>query len=172
MYDITNEQDAVRQVQDSLLEISYATHGYPHIGIDGIFGPETRGAVRLFQARNSLPQNGVVDMTTWDELMRQGAYARQLRTHSPTLLAPDALPLSLRAEGADVYILQAMLTEAEATYPRMREVPQTGLYDMETEYAVRLYQEYNHLPVTGIVDLSTWERLAGHYRTRHTPSAP
>ena len=74
---------------------------------------ETRTAVRLFQGRNSLRPNGVVDMTTWDELMRQGAYARRLRTLSPTLLAPDALPLSLRAEGADVYILQAMQLNME-----------------------------------------------------------
>ena len=53
----------------------------------------------------------------------------------------------------------------------MQEVPQTGRYDLETEYAVRLYQEYNHLPVTGIVDLATWERLAAHYRTRNDPTA-
>lgn len=170
-YDITNEKDAIRQVQNSLLEISYATHGYPHIGVDGIYGRETRMAVRLFQERNGLRPSGIVDRTTWDELMRQGEYAERLRTLSPTLLAPDALPLSLHAEGADVYILQAMLTAAEPAYPRMREVPQTGRYDLETEYAVRLYQEYNHLPVTGIVDLATWERLAAHYRTRNDGAA-
>ena len=41
-YDITNKKDAIRQVQNSLLEISYATHGYPHT-IHDPFGP-----VRVF----------------------------------------------------------------------------------------------------------------------------
>lgn len=39
----------------------------------------------------------------------------------------------------------------------------TGVYSDETEQAVRQYQEARRLPVTGVVDLATWETLAAEY---------
>lgn len=77
MFDITNAS-AVRELQKYLLEVSYATHGYPHLGIDGIFGEETRSVLSLFQRRNRLPVTGIVDRRTW-----QALYAAYL----PALLA-------------------------------------------------------------------------------------
>jgi hypothetical protein len=40
----------------------------PDLNIDGIFGPVTRNAVLAAQRRFDLPQTGVVDSTTWDEI--------------------------------------------------------------------------------------------------------
>lgn len=48
----------------------------------------------------------------------------------------------------------------------------TGVYNDETVQAVRQYQEARRLPVTGVVDLATWERLAEEYlleREQRTP---
>lgn len=39
----------------------------------------------------------------------------------------------------------------------------TGTYNDETSRAVRRYQETRNLPVTGIVNLATWETLVGEY---------
>lgn len=39
----------------------------------------------------------------------------------------------------------------------------TGTYNAETVNAVRQYQAARRLPVTGIVDLATWETLTGEY---------
>ena len=36
---------------------------------DGIFGPNTLGAVKLFQRKNNLGDNGVVDILTWNSLL-------------------------------------------------------------------------------------------------------
>jgi len=36
-----------------------------HIPADGLFGPQTRGAVRAFQQRDGLPTSGRVDLQTW-----------------------------------------------------------------------------------------------------------
>ena len=41
------------------------------ITIDGIFGPATRSAVLAAQRRFALPQTGVVDARTWDEIYDQ-----------------------------------------------------------------------------------------------------
>ena len=43
----------------------------PPITIDGIFGPATRSAVLAAQRRFGLPQTGVVDARTWDEIYDQ-----------------------------------------------------------------------------------------------------
>lgn len=40
----------------------------------------------------------------------------------------------------------------------------TGVYNAETEEAVRRYQEERKLPVTGIVDAATWNAIANEYR--------
>ena len=43
----------------------------PNLTIDGIFGPATRNAVLAAQRRFGLPQNGIVDYDTWDEIYDQ-----------------------------------------------------------------------------------------------------
>lgn len=43
----------------------------PRVTIDGIFGPATRNAVVAAQQRFGLPQTGVVDYRTWDEIYDQ-----------------------------------------------------------------------------------------------------
>ena len=48
----------------------------------------------------------------------------------------------------------------------------TGVYSDPTVQAVRQYQEARRLPVTGIVDLATWEALTAEYlleRELHEP---
>ena len=45
----------------------------PSIKVDGIFGDATRNAVLAAQGYFSLPQTGIVDLTTWDEIYDQFA---------------------------------------------------------------------------------------------------
>lgn len=80
MFDITNA-DAVKELQKYLLEVSYATHGYPHLAIDGIFGEETRRGVSLFQRRNRLPVTGIVNRRTWQTLY--AVYLSAIKTRIP-----------------------------------------------------------------------------------------
>jgi peptidoglycan hydrolase-like protein with peptidoglycan-binding domain len=43
----------------------------PPVAQDGVFGPATRAAVLAAQRRFRLPETGVVDATTWDEIYDQ-----------------------------------------------------------------------------------------------------
>jgi peptidoglycan hydrolase-like protein with peptidoglycan-binding domain len=43
----------------------------PAISVDGIFGPATRNAVIAAQRRFQLPQTGIVNPETWDEIYDQ-----------------------------------------------------------------------------------------------------
>ena len=78
MFDITGSAP-VRELQKYLLEISYATHGYPHLAIDGIFGKETKDALSRFQRSRRLPVTGVADRETWQALYAAYLLARGTR---------------------------------------------------------------------------------------------
>lgn len=62
---IGSRSDKVRQMQNQLNVIAGAYPLIPKIAEDGIFGPNTAEAVRVFQSIFNLPANGIVDYPTW-----------------------------------------------------------------------------------------------------------
>lgn len=74
--------DKVRHLQYMLSVLSEFIPQIPELTQDGIFGPNTRNAVIAAQSWLGLPQTGVVDETTWDELYDQfaGIENRTLRS--------------------------------------------------------------------------------------------
>lgn len=60
----------VRMIQQQLNAISRAYPMIPTIAVDGIYGPQTANAVRIFQDIFNLPETGVVDIATWYKISR------------------------------------------------------------------------------------------------------
>lgn len=74
LYDPIEQGDRgikVEHLQYMLSVLSEFIPEIPSISIDGIFGPATRNAVIASQRRFELPQTGVVDPATWDEIYDQ-----------------------------------------------------------------------------------------------------
>ena len=65
--------DKVRHLQYMLSALSAYIPEIPAVAVDGIFGPATRSAVVAAQRRFGLPQTGVVNEVTWDEIYDQFA---------------------------------------------------------------------------------------------------
>ena len=62
--------------------------------------------------------------------------------------------------GNPVLLIQRDLKRIRANYPAIPDITTTlGIYDQETEQAVRKFQEIFNLPVTGIVDKGTWYKI-------------
>ena len=170
MYNLTDERNAIRELQRYLLEISYATDGIPHLSIDGIYGEETRRAVLLFQSRNGLSPSGEADFATWQEIYRQFRQARDARTELPALLPRGILPLALHARGSEVMLLQTMLAAMRDVMSEMPPISQNGHFDQETQRALRAYQTVRRLPPSGVLDSETWAALARDYQNRPSRS--
>lgn len=60
--------EPVRQIQEQLNAISNNYPLIPKIGVDGIFGPATENAVRVFQQVFNLTQDGIVGRRTWNKI--------------------------------------------------------------------------------------------------------
>lgn len=89
--------DKVRQLQYMLSVMSAFIPEIPPLSVDGIYGTATRAAVLAAQRRFRLPETGVVDATTWDEIYDQfsGIENTTLRSgetfpRSPEVTAPAA----------------------------------------------------------------------------------
>ena len=63
--------EKVRQLQYMLSTLSTFIPEIPPLTVDGIFGSATRAAVLAAQRRFNLPETGVVDARTWDEIYDQ-----------------------------------------------------------------------------------------------------
>lgn len=70
-YRIDKEEEAVAEVQRYLRALSYTHTEIPHVGVDGIYGNETREAVRAFQLLYSLDATGEADHITFLRLYEE-----------------------------------------------------------------------------------------------------
>lgn len=60
--------DKVRQLQNQINRIARNYPAIPTVTADGIYGPATEEAVRVFQRVFNLPQTGITDYATWYEI--------------------------------------------------------------------------------------------------------
>ncbi len=65
--------------------------------------------------------------------------------------------------GSPIRSLQFMLRQLSRKYPFLPRLVDSGLFDEETLEAVLRFQKELYPPVTGVVDLRTWENIRQEY---------
>ncbi|WMC92043.1 peptidoglycan-binding protein [Kineothrix sp. MB12-C1] len=60
--------ESVLQIQQQLNRIAQNYPALPTVATDGIYGPETADAVRIFQGIFNIPPSGIVDYPTWYQI--------------------------------------------------------------------------------------------------------
>ena len=162
--DIRDERLSIIEIQNNLRELTKAGWALPSIIADGIYGEQTRKAVRQFQLTQELPVTGRVDLITWQVLRAAADRSRWERSPASPIYPwnrPLAGGTANPGERTDlIYIVQIMLRESVA-YDF--ELPLTGVLDDATSRALSRFQQINGLAVTGQVDRSTWDALADAY---------
>ena len=161
--------DEVRQIQLRLNRISDNFPSIPKIALpDGVFSFDTEDAVKRFQEVFSLTPDGVVGRATWYRIqLIYNAVKRLNELDSEGVKLFDVTQqfsreLTEGATGVDVINVQYLISYLSQFYNTIPSVTIDGIYGPATTDAVRQVQRTFDLPVTGNVDLSTWDIM---YRT-------
>ena len=141
----------------------------PQPDIDGIYGSGTRGSVLAFQRFADLPETGVVDKLTWDNIY--GAYkgtvdyleSRELIERVYTEPYPGVV-LRRGDVGPSVLTFKRYLNFISSYFFDIMSLAENGVFDTRTQNAVRQFQTIFSLPQTGQVDQLTWNTIADVYR--------
>ena len=158
-----NYEDAVRNLQRYLRTISFYDDRITRVPIDGIYDSDTRKAVSEFQSTRGLRPTGIVDRKTFDMIFKEFSQIIEAndRSNNTNLFPnnPQNYEASLGEESSFVAIIQLILRELSIIYDNIPELEISGVYNEETEAAVKEFQKLSRLSPTGKVNLQTWNRL-------------
>jgi peptidoglycan hydrolase-like protein with peptidoglycan-binding domain len=146
---IGSKGDTVKELQKLLLDYgAYVYIGnsgacvYPGLEVvDGVFGPKTESAVKLFQGKMFLVQDGIVGNKTWQSLYKGAPVNMPVLRKGSTGAVVKQMQERLAIGGYDVGAID-------------------GSFGNRTEAAVRKLQEATSLPIDGIVGDRTWFELS------------
>ena len=162
--------DDVRQIQIRLNRISDNYPSIPKIALpDGVFSFDTEDAVRRFQEIFSLTPDGVIGKSTWYAIQFiYNAVKRLNELDSEGIKLSDVTKqftesIGLGDSGTEVLNVQYFLSYLSAFFSTVPNVAIDGIFGEETANAVRAFQRTIDLPITGNVDVSTWDVLYKTY---------
>ncbi|MBQ8920538.1 MAG: peptidoglycan-binding protein [Oscillospiraceae bacterium] len=155
--------NAVRSFQYYLAVVAAYYNSVIPIRISGDYNEETAASVRSFQQTYGLPQTGIADRRTWNDLYR--AYRGILDSQPPTdcarLYPNEVLREGVRSE--NVRILQQYLTYIAQYDDNIQPVSDTGYFGPLTKAAVQAFQREYGLTANGQVGAVTWDAISGVY---------
>ncbi len=165
MTDQSNNRPEIYELQSMLRLLAQTDSSIPLVNPDGIFGPETERAVLAFQSNMGLSPTGIVDFGTWTAITTAYRSTREFTQKGIAFFPfpPNGYTVERNEKSDLVCIIQIMLSGIDVVYDVFSNVRISGVYDETTENAVRLFQQINRLPQTGLVDVMTWNRLAGDH---------
>ncbi|MBE6861682.1 MAG: spore cortex-lytic protein [Ruminococcus sp.] len=159
------QSEEVRILQYYLAVIGAYYTAVSPVDITGYFGEETEKSVRSFQRVFGLPQTGIVDRATWNDINR--AYLGIVESvpfdESVDVALYPGIVLKEGMTSDYVRILQEYLTVINSAYPNIPSVNNTGYFGPLTRQAVIAFQRQYGLNPTGLVSGPTWDAIAGLY---------
>ncbi|MBQ6807638.1 MAG: peptidoglycan-binding protein [Firmicutes bacterium] len=161
-----DQGDIVQMVQYYLNVLAYFNPTIPDAPLNGEFGPETVAAVQALQRLSALPDTGIIDRPTWNQIVR--IYRGILESlpanysESKAKIYPGYV-LSEGISGQDVRDLQSYLALIGQYLPQFPSIAVDGVFGPETRDAVYAFQDAYGLQITGVVGPSTWNEIAMLY---------
>ncbi len=165
--DITKEESVyVAEIQRLLRGLEIYRNGVSNVPIDGIFGPATTTAVQNFQRTYGLPVTGTVDRNTYDGLVdAYNTFTEKNIAVIPIFAFRPSDGVALRVGDIEdaVYFLNIMLRSIATVFRNIPFPTVSAEYTESTADAVRAMQRVIGLPVTGVTDRRTWNRITALY---------
>ena len=156
---------SVTSLQTMLRVIALQDSSCPMVIPDGIYGEQTAKAVTVQQKRAGLPQTGITDYATWQEIC--AAYQTAVVEIEPAAPLDVVMnPNQVILEGSNnlhVLVIQAMLQSLHVVYANVDPCALTGACDEQTVCAIKSLQHCCGMPESGILDKRLWQLLTGLY---------
>ena len=151
----------IRSLQYMLNQLAIHNDVLTRLAVDGIFGERTLEAVMVFQRENHLPVTGVVDLTTWNAIRDAYVHVELMYGFPPALnVLPCGTYTAVEGQECEVLrIVQAMFGSLTKVMSNFRPCQMNCCNDGETYKNLQEVQRLAGLPVTGILDRSTWAYL-------------
>jgi len=161
------QSEAVSEIQYYLRNISYSHSELPQIIMTGIYDTRTREAVSAFQCIAGLPITGKVDFNTWKALVNANKLHVKSKEmpHKIPCCSYDFVEIKNGYEGDIVYTIKIMLNNFNRKFSNYKKLEITNKFNSATEEEIKRFQKTSMLPVTGIVDKTTWNTLVSIYDT-------
>ena len=156
----------VRSIQYMLNELAIHDPKLVRLAVDGVFGERTLEAVMVFQRDFHPPVTGVVDLGTWDAI-RDAYFRVELLYGAPpplNVLPSGAFTSAQGDESEPMLIVQAMFVSLNKVMTNFQPCQVNGCNDGKTHTNIRTIQQLSGLPVTGVLDRSTWAYLVQLYQ--------
>lgn len=163
--------DDVQRLQIRLNRISKNYPAIPKINPpDGFFGGETEAAVKEFQRIFNLTPDGIVGKATWYSILRIYNSVKKLSELNSEGISFDEVSkqfpevLTIGSTGSGVRLLQYFLSYISLFVPTVQSTALDSIFGTSTAEAVRSFQQSYSLPVTGVVDETTWYEIYNVYQ--------
>ncbi|MGD9568321.1 MAG: peptidoglycan-binding protein [Sedimentibacter sp.] len=161
LLDVIKAENPILEIQFNLRDIAQNNSEIPMIIPSGTCDSQTLNAVKEFQRIFDLPITGKVDYATWKTLIiehKNSAY--NINMPSNVCCFPANSKEYKKGDNDNViYILQIILKNYHNKYKNYADVQLTGIFDEQTETALKQFQKCSNLPVTGILDRQSWNTL-------------
>lgn len=168
-----SREDFGEEVYRIKIQLNRIGKNYPAIPripyTNAAFDAPTEEAVKAFQKIFNLTPDGIVGKSTWykikeiyagvkrlNELAGEGLTITEAQRVYPKALVPGTAAEAVRT-------VQYYLSFLSFFFENIDFVPLTGVFDAETEKAVRAFQETYGLTADGIVGRQTWNKLTSVY---------
>lgn len=165
-YNLNDEANAILQIQRILRDLHYLENKIPTVRLTGIYDSETRQGVADFQKKYAIPETGAVDLATWTLLQSVDKAQRDAQALARAVYILPRQPEYTIYPGLNdnvVYVIQHMLEVIGQEYDEIENIEFSGIYDTNTQNAIRAFQRKSLLDDTGIIDPITFNRLADEY---------
>ena len=135
------------------------------VDITGYFGEQTEASVKSFQKVFGLPETGVVDRRTWNDLYRAylGIIESIPLSEGNDIVLYPGIVLKEGMTNEYIRILQNYLSYIHETYPTIPAVNTTGYFGPLTKNSVMAFQRQFGLTPNGLVNANTWNAIANQY---------
>jgi len=153
----------VRALQYYLRFYSLVQPSIPLLAADGIFGPITEGAVRAYQQTYRLTADGIAGRSTMNSMITNYVPTYNRLPAAQRRLLYPGYAFSPGDRGNKVRELQQMLNAVSAHVDGLESVNTDGSYGPATANAVRAFQYFAQIPVSGDTGILTWNSILDAY---------